>query len=212
MTFPRLAVKGHAVYTIDLATILQLLREFRRSGMLRTEIPAGLPRAKKPCFVVIELQRGEMVSCQVKDAKGQTLLSGREAEQAVGAVGKLNWIFDAYADQETPGSQPVVPARSAPRNTDPLRNTGPLPSFQTPPGLPVPQGFTNPAQYAYVPRRLLELNSVDMQAWPRRHRQVYVLVDGTRSIGQIAAMLSQPPQIIETVLREIQLTGAITLI
>lgn len=167
---------------------------------------------KKPCFVVIELLRGEMVSCQVKDAKGQTLLSGQEATKAVGAVGKLSWMFDAYTDQETPGSQPAAPARSALRNTDPLRNTGPLPPFQTQPGLPVPQGFPNSARYTYVPRRLLELNAADMHAWPRRHRQVYVLVDGTRSIGQIAAMLSQPPQVIETVLREIQLTGAITLI
>jgi hypothetical protein len=201
---PRLAVKGHAVYTVDLATILQLLREFRRSGILRTEIPAGLPRLKKPCFVFVELRRGEIVVCYVKDAKGQTLLSGQEAFRAVAAVGKLNWVFDEQIEQE------------GPRLPDPYRQSGErLPTntgvLRTPPAVPIPQWSANSVQRSPIPRRLFELNPADMYAWPRRHRQVYVLIDGTRSVEQIASMLSQPPQLVETVLREIQSTGAITL-
>jgi hypothetical protein len=40
---------------------------------------------------------------------------------------------------------------------------------------------------------------------------VYVLIDGIRSAEKIAAMLSQPSQVIEEVLRELEVTGAIIL-
>lgn len=230
--------KGHAVYTIDLEAILQLLREFRRSGMLRTEAPAGLARLKKPCVVVIELQHGEVVSCHVKDTKGQTLLSGQEAFRAVDAAGTLTWIFDAHEEQsatgkqtgvlnwpggtsrnnsgwlQTPPALPVPPRPSNPALPVPPRSSNPVlpvPLRSSNPALPIPQPSTNPAPYSLIPRRLLELHPARISGWPRRHWQVYLLVDGTRCVEQIAAMLSQPPRIVEQVLREIQATGAITL-
>lgn len=219
--------KGHAVYTIDLAAILQLLREFRRSGILQAQVPAGLARSKKPCVVVIELQLGEVVACHVKDTKGQTLLSGQEAFRAVDAAGTLTWIFDAHEEQNTTGRQtgvlnwpggrprnntgwlqtpPALPV--PPRHSNPAL---PVPPRHSNPAMPVPQYSANPAPSSLIPRRLLELHPARISGWPRRHWQVYLLVDGTRCVEQIAAMLSQPPQIVEQVLREIQATGAITL-
>jgi|GEM_PF-1048027 hypothetical protein len=220
--------KGHAVYTIDLAAILQLLRDFRRSGMLRAEVSAGLARLKKPCVVILELQHGEVVSCHVKDTKGQTLLSGQEAFRAVDAAGTLTWIFDAHEGQNATGRQtgvlnwpggtsrnnsgwlqtpPALPV--PPRPSNPVL---PVPPRSSNPTLPVPQHPANPAPYSLIPRRLLELHPARISGWPRRHWQVYLLVDGTRCVEQIATMLSQPPQIVEQVLREIQATGAITLV
>lgn len=224
------------MYTIDLAAILQLLREFRRSGILQAQVPTGLARMKKPCVVVIELQHGEVVSCHVKDTKGQTLLSGQEAFRAVDAAGTLTWIFDAHEEKSTTGRQTGVlnwPGGTSRNNTGWLQTPPALPVPPRPsnPALPTPQHLTNPAltvpprpsnpatpqhlanpaPYSLIPRRLLELHPARISGWPRRHWQVYLLVDGTRCVEQIAAMLSQPPQIVEQVLREIQATGAITL-
>lgn len=195
------------MYTIDLLTILQLLREFRRSGILRTEIPAGLARLKQPCFVVIELLRGEVIACHVKDSKGQTLLSEQNAFEAVSAAGKLNWVFDTVPEYELSGRQPRGRPLPGSVQTSPL-TTGPL---QTPPALPVAPRTGNLPYRARVPRRLLQLSQAEVSAWPRKHRQVYVLIDGMRSVEKIAAMLSAPSQAVEEVLQEIQATGAIIL-
>jgi hypothetical protein len=92
-----LAGKGHALYTIDLVTILQMLREFRQTGTLRADLPSGLPRLKQPCFVITELVNGEMTACYVKDARGQILLSAQRAYQVISDAGKLNWVFCASA-------------------------------------------------------------------------------------------------------------------
>jgi hypothetical protein len=48
-----------------------------------------------------------------------------------------------------------------------------------------------------------------MRPWTVLQRSVYLLADGTRSIEQIAALLSRPPQIIEQTLRELQALSAI---
>ena len=215
------------MYTIDLAAILQLLRDFRRSGILQAQVPAGLARLKKPCVVVIELQHGEVVSCYIKDTKGQTLLSGQEAFQAVDAAGTLTWIFDVHEEQNIMGRQTGAlnwPGGTSHNNTDwlqtppalpvPPRSSNPaLPAAMrsSNPALPVPQYSAKPTPHSLIPRRLLELHPARISSWPRRHWQVYLLVDGTRCVEQIAAMLSQPPQLVEQVLREIQATGAITL-
>ena len=149
-----------------------------------------------------------MTLCHAKDAKGQTLLSGQEAFRAISAAGKLNWIFDAVLEQELPGGQQSkqeFPGQAAP--TSHLN-----PGFrQTSPSLPVPQWPVKFSQRSLVPQRLIALGYADINGWPRRHRQVYVLIDGVRSVEKIAAMLSQPSQLIEEVLREIQATGAIIL-
>ncbi len=195
-------------YTIDLVTILQLLHEFQQSGILRAELSSGLAHLKQPCIIMIELLRGEMTACYVKDTRGQTLLAGQEAFQAASAAGKLLWVFDALPDQELLGGEQHFRSLPGPSiQTSPL-NTGPL---QTPSAVPVPKLPANFSRVPRVPKRLMQLNHAEISAWSRRHRQVYILVDGVRSVEKIAAMLSQPSQLVEEVLREIEVTGAITL-
>jgi hypothetical protein len=49
----------------------------------------------------------------------------------------------------------------------------------------------------------------EVMAWPRKHRYVFALVDGSRSAWQIAALLRQPPRAVEEILNELQVMGAI---
>ncbi|HET8840887.1 MAG TPA: hypothetical protein VFN35_05435, partial [Ktedonobacteraceae bacterium] len=120
------------MYTIDLTTILQLLREFRRTGILRAELSSGVRDLKQPCLAVIELLDGEVVTCHVKDTKGQTLFQDGEAYDAMASAGKQNWIFTILAEGELPSRQ-GGPSRSS---TGPFsRVTGPI---QMSPFVPVP--------------------------------------------------------------------------
>lgn len=206
------------MYTLDLPTMLRLLRDFQRSGILRTEIPAGLPRLKTPCLVMIELRLGEMTACHVKDDKGHILLAGQEAFKAITAAGNLKWAFEElpeHALASTPGANQSsweVARSDSFKTVPPMRTTssmtGPL---NTPPALPVPRWSDTVAQQTLLPRRLMELTPLLMHDWPRRYRQVYVLIDGVRDSAKIASILNQPVQSVEQILREIQSTGAISL-
>jgi hypothetical protein len=48
-----------------------------------------------------------------------------------------------------------------------------------------------------------------ISSWPRKHRQIFALVDGKRSVGQIAAMLKQPPAVVEVIVDDLQSLGVI---
>ena len=173
------------MYTIDLATMLRLLREFRRSGILQAELPSGLPRLKQACQVVIELSQGEVASCFVKNAGGRTLLANQEALRSVSTLEKLNWVFRQSA---------VTGQESTPPQTVPFAQSPTLPP--PPPRSP-------------VPRRLRYVSMTDTERWPLLHRQIFVLVDGRRSVEQIAATLAQPIYTIEGVLRDLRSIGII---
>ena len=57
----------------------------------------------------------------------------------------------------------------------------------------------------------MDVNLAEINTWPRKYRQVYVLIDGTHSVDKIAAMLSTTPQTVEDILQEMQAIGAIIL-
>lgn len=189
--------KGHILYTLDLVTLLRLLSEFRRTGILQAELSAGLPQIKKPCLAVVELLDGEMVACQVKEARGQTLLTDQEAYETVATQGKLNWDFRALPAEDLPSKRQEAKLSSG--------------LFPTPKALTGPLWAVGFSLRSWVPQRVLRLNNSEINTWPRRYRQVYILIDGVRDVEKIAAMLSQPVQFVEEVLREMQATGTILL-
>jgi hypothetical protein len=50
------------------------------------------------------------------------------------------------------------------------------------------------------PRRIVVVEQQEMRPWQRMHRLVYALVDGRRSVADIAKLLSMTPETIEDVL------------
>ena len=55
-----------------------------------------------------------------------------------------------------------------------------------------------------VPRRILQAEQGVMNAWSRKQRQVFALVDGSRTIEQIATILHQPSGVVEEILNDLQ--------
>ncbi len=68
-------------------------------------------------------------------------------------------------------------------------------------------GLSSPSR---VPRRALQAEQQVISPWSRRQRQVFALVDGTRSAERIALILRQPPQVVEETLNELQAMDVIT--
>ncbi len=193
----------------DLVTILQVVRRFGRSGTLRAEVPEGLARLARPCIVVLDLTSGEVTTCLIKDRRGVTLLIAQEALRTVSNAGKLNWVFTPSHEEDAPGRQIDPQMASVMVGRGPSARTG---SLQAESFRALPTQASSLDGSLRIPRRTRELRSNDMRSWPRRHRQVYVLVDNVRDVTKIAAILSLPPPLVEGVLREIERTGAIVLL
>lgn len=66
-------------------------------------------------------------------------------------------------------------------------------------------------EVSLFPQRTVYLDQRQMQSWPRLHRSVFALADGTRSSVKIAEMLSVGPEVVERVLRDLQRQGTIVI-
>jgi hypothetical protein len=65
--------------------------------------------------------------------------------------------------------------------------------------------------FSPYPRRAASLDQEQMRNWPRLHRSVFALADGTKSIIKIAEVLVVPPEIVNKVLQDLQSIGVITM-
>ena len=60
-----------------------------------------------------------------------------------------------------------------------------------------------------VPKRITHVEKRMMNTWSRKQRQVFALVDGSRTSEHIATMLQQPIEMVEKVLDDLQAIGVI---
>jgi hypothetical protein len=60
-----------------------------------------------------------------------------------------------------------------------------------------------------VPQRTTHVEKRVLNTWSRKQRQVFALVEGSRTSEHIATMLQQPPVVVEKVLDDLQAIGAI---
>ena len=75
------------------------------------------------------------------------------------------------------------------------------------PTRPTPQ--EEPLMPEAVPQRLEVLELAESRTWSRKQRQVFGLIDGTRSIERIAMILRQPLDLVQDLVRDLQARGAI---
>lgn len=58
-----------------------------------------------------------------------------------------------------------------------------------------------------IPRRIAYVDQEQMNTWPRLHRRVFVLADGSKSIAKIAGILSMSPEVIVQTINDLQSIG-----
>lgn len=71
--------------------------------------------------------------------------------------------------------------------------------------------FPASAQRVILPQRTVYLEQWQMRSWPRLHRSVFALADGTRSVPKIAGILSTSLDLVEKALSDLQSIGVIAM-
>lgn len=176
-------------YLLDLETLLLFLSKQNQSGELTAELKRFPGIAyKKSCQVQLLLAGGKILSCSVRDYVGTPLVEGEAALDGLFKMGQIAWSWSAK--EPTTGvarlASPPVPAR---RHTSVLQ---------------------------LIPRRLVSLDMVNRAALPRKSWQVLLLIDGSRTVSQLATLFTRSPssadlQELLRVLSELEQQGIIAL-
>jgi hypothetical protein len=82
----------------------------------------------------------------------------------------------------------------------PTKTTQPLP----------PEAFV-PVEKIFIPQRIVMLDQRQMQSWPRLHRVIFSMADGSKSTQKIAFLLSASQPTVDKVLSELQSIGIISI-
>lgn len=187
------------MYYLNFATIIKLLKEFRRSGVLQAELPKGIANIQETCSIQVKILQGEITDYQLMVRSGGTIVADENMLREVERLGPLEWTFGPLKGQST--LQDGVPDNSL----------SPLSSSYTVPSSPSDELFL------LVPRRLVASEQYSLHTLTRQQRRILSLVDGKRNGSQIATLLfgSSPSEnkVAEffTLLQDLEVLNIITL-
>ena len=200
------------MYTKGLMQLLRALRIAGQSGVVHIE-PVQQD-AEEPWLAQLLLLKGEVDSCQLRSKRdGRVLLNDVEALSWLTNAGQLSWSLGE-------SSQPTIPSRSPPA-VPPTDNSNLLGDMQRSPGPPprLDPGMRGetpmpPSQMGSsierAPRRTSKgAHTAVTLSWPREHRQVFALVDGHRTLAEIAFLLHWSPERVVWMLDGLQSRGLI---
>jgi len=193
------------VYTEHISHVLSLLDLSAQSGVLiltPTEHPAE--GSWQACC---ELREGRILTCTVSQTNDQRIIARGELAIAWLRAWQGGMYWQVEERDPTFGQRAGVPdgARLSDRSIRPGRivNTEDQPRIS-------PSTF-GPTAFGPRPRRtLLGQQGAPFQAWPRLQRQVFALIDGERSLAEIARLLANRSfNEVEQTLQELRTAGYI---
>ena len=187
-------LKGVEVYTKDITFLLRLLWTSKQSGRLFVEGPGP---NESPWQGQLQLDEGVVTACLIRSkTDGQVVLSNDAALRWLTSQGKLVWRLEEDAQPPDP-LLPALPSHEEAKREQ-RHDEDMLPS----------SAWRN--QLESIPQRTQKGKAVPVNAFAsREHRQVLALVDGRRTIEEIAHLLHKPPDFIVHVLQELQAAGFI---
>ena len=177
------------MYTKDFASLLELLSVSGQSGTLIVEQP---DYEGTPWQAQLMLVEGNVTTCLLRSkVDGRILLRDAEATRWLSTRGKLYWnLEESSQDPITP-----LPQAIAGPSTDPALPSQPAQTAQW---------------FTIIPRRTPRGEQAVMsRAWSREHRLIFALIDGRRTITEIAALLHKPPDHVVQVLNDLRAEGFI---
>lgn len=189
------------MYYLDFVTIIQLLKEFQRSGLLQTELPKGVITNTQETYLLhLKLFKGEITDYYIVTSRGEMIIADQNLLSQVEALGPLEWTFGIL--KEAPSTN------TSDRDDSTARQ----------PALVVPsQPYTlSPPSHTLVPRRLVTVEYHSSSLLTRQQRRVLSLVDNKRNVGQIATLLfssfrtQKAIQDVLTILQELEALKIIT--
>ena len=169
------------MYSLKYEMMTQVLQQLAYSGELRASIPSQTA-LREGGQVVLLAQKGQVISCMLFNKNGRMLCYGVQAQHLLIRLGIVDWQLVSSTESQT--ASPV-----------------PLPS--------VPGAISVQRERDLVPQRLLD-SQAQMPTWSTLERSVFALADGTRTVEQIAILLSRPIQTIVQVISKLDKSGVIT--
>src|SRR5438128_12018810 len=186
----------------------------RQNGVVHVELPkAQRTEEGEPWLARLYLVEGHVVECHVhSQVDGRKLLSDGEAMHWLAQWGQrqLAWSLEVFTPRQTTPHPVLHPAPAG--LLPPARTVAPLQQVSQLADLPPPAQYSSPlhritqpirllppASQVKPPQRIVEAEQGVIRSWPRKHRQIFACEAGTRVVGHIAAMLKQPPAVVEEI-------------
>jgi hypothetical protein len=168
------------MYSLEYGMMLQVLHQLGSSGEFHADIP---PQAalRQGGYVILHVQDGNVIAGFILNKKGQKLYHDADVQRLLPKLGILDWQL-----------VPSTPPKSASPN----------------PPIAVPDVKTVHRDEDIIPQRRM-VSPTQMRAWSTLERSVYSLADGTRTIEQIAKLLSRPKEIIGQVIHNFEISRVI---
>ena len=168
------------MYSLEYGMMLQVLRQLGSSGVFRADIP---PQAalRQGGYVILHVQNGNVVAGFILNKKGQKLYHDAEVQHLLPKLGILDWQL--------------------------VSSTPPKPGSPNPP-IAVPSVKPVHADEDFIPQRRM-VSPAQMRTWSTLERSVYSLADGTRTIEQIAKLLSRPKETIGQIIHNFEVSHII---
>lgn len=176
------------MYTKDIAFLLRLLGASKQSGVLFVEAPGPLP---SPWLGQFHLDNGQVTSCALFDkTEKRIVLKDEEALRWLMSQGKIAWRLEEASPLP---ALPPPPHENPPHEEEVLKESSPSLPWKSLPA---------------VPQRTEKGKVVPANAFAsREHRQIFALVDGHRTVDEIAQLLQRPSDAVLRVLQELQAAG-----
>ncbi|GHO94519.1 hypothetical protein KSF_045670 [Reticulibacter mediterranei] len=183
-------MKLRGTATDKLADVIQMLQLVHRTGLLRVQraVDNGVEEGS------ITFQDG-----QVMDANAGAT-QGSDAYKRLMTWTTCNFVFEALPSSASPSLPPTSapPARPATGNI-----TRPLPAYTREP----------PVAYSGVPYRVWPVGEVlpDFQrlGLSRVHRQLFLLIDGRRTVYELMNLIRRHPQEVSAMLTDLEYAGLV---
>jgi DNA-binding transcriptional ArsR family regulator len=182
-------------YALSLNDLLMVLRTASsQSYQVRAEVPASLLPAflKRGIFQAeVDVSEGQVVACLIRDQAQTVRMEGVQAFEAICALEQLIWHVVTSPPRE----------QSAPLLTGALS----APSQPTIASASMASRAWRPA-----PVKRQSAQEMVMQLEDRRLRMVWLLIDGQRSVSDLAALLRLSQEVVSEALTLLEIRGLIT--
>jgi hypothetical protein len=161
-------------YLLPVVAVVETMKESPDMLLLQAHLPSLPGISKDACLAQVILGQGRLASCTITSTKtGAVLRAAQEAYQALERCGDLEWSVHPAPSLHPPAQQQ---ARVSPRNVS-GRLSVKAPSL-----------------------RVSQLSPEILEPLSNPYRRVLLLVDGRRSIEEIAYLLNREPYEIEQML------------
>ncbi|GCE06676.1 DUF4388 domain-containing protein [Dictyobacter aurantiacus] len=203
------------IATDQLMNVIQVLQLGRKTGQLSIE------RGEEPQreWGEITFLQGRIISAQCGQLEGQAAMDWlktwgpcrfifvNDIDRATGPMVNLQSSSSTSTNPSLPAIRPSV-SSPLPNDTRRRPSTGPMPALPvTPTPIPSIQASHSGPQRACTPeeglRRLAQANL------SRHHRQLYLLIDGSRSVMELIRLTGRQPGEVQQLLYDLERIGII---